>query len=119
MLALVTRPDKPRGRGRKVESSPLVDLARSRNVPVLQPPSARDAAFAAELDLPSWFGANLDALAECLGHLARTAEGEWELVVDGVAELGREDPRALAGLGGLLDDIARAHPRFHVTVIER
>ena len=44
------------------------------------------AAFAEALDFPAWFGGNLDALADCLGHLARTAEGEWELVVDGVAD---------------------------------
>ena len=49
VLTLVTRPDKPRGRGRRVEASPLVELARARGVPVVQPPSARDAAFAAEL----------------------------------------------------------------------
>ena len=33
------------------------------------------AAFAEALDFPAWFGGNLDALADCLGHLARTAEG--------------------------------------------
>jgi methionyl-tRNA formyltransferase len=49
VLTLVTRPDKPRGRGRRVEASPLVELARARGVPVVQPTSARDAAFAAEL----------------------------------------------------------------------
>ena len=33
------------------------------------------AAFAEALDFPAWFGGNLDALADCLGHLARTARG--------------------------------------------
>lgn len=46
---LVTRPERPRGRGRRVESSPLVDLARERGIPVLEPASARDEAFRAEL----------------------------------------------------------------------
>ena len=77
------------------------------------------AAFAEELDFPVWFGGNLDALADCLGHLARTAEGEWELVVDHVGELARDDPFAFAGLSGLLGEVAASHPRFHVTVVDR
>lgn len=36
-LALVTRPDRPRGRGRTVEASPLVELARAAGLEVLQP----------------------------------------------------------------------------------
>ncbi|MEO7423033.1 MAG: barstar family protein [Ornithinibacter sp.] len=76
-------------------------------------------AFAVALDFPAWFGGNLDALADCLHHLARHAEGEWELVVDEVAALGAEDPFALAALQGVLGEVALAHPRFHVTVVDR
>ena len=76
-------------------------------------------AFADALDFPAWFGANLDALSDCLHHLARHAEGESELVVDGLAALGEEDPFALAQLRGVLGEVALAHPRFHVTVVER
>ena len=76
-------------------------------------------AFAEALDFPAWFGGNLDALADCLRHLARTVDGDWELVVDGVAELAREDPFAFAGLSGLLGEVALSHPRFHITVVER
>lgn len=36
-LALLTRPDRPRGRGRSVEASPLVELARAHRLEVLQP----------------------------------------------------------------------------------
>jgi methionyl-tRNA formyltransferase len=39
-LAL-TRPDRPRGRGMKLEPSPVKALAQSRGVPVLQPPTLR------------------------------------------------------------------------------
>ena len=77
------------------------------------------AAFADVLDFPAWFGGNLDALADCLRHLARTVDGDWELVVDGVAELAREDPFAFAGLSGLLGEVALSNPRFHITVVER
>lgn len=44
-LSLVTRPDKPRGRGRGVQTSPLVELARGRGLEVLQPATTKDAAF--------------------------------------------------------------------------
>ncbi len=76
-------------------------------------------AFAAELDFPSWFGGNLDALADLLRHLASTSDEEWELVVDDLAALEREDPRASAGLRGLLGEVALRYPRFHVTTIDR
>lgn len=46
---LVTRPDRPRGRGRKVEASPLAEAAAAGGIPVLQPESTRDDAVQAEL----------------------------------------------------------------------
>lgn len=46
---LVTQPDKPKGRGMKVEVSPLVASAAARNVPVLQPATTKDPAFVAAL----------------------------------------------------------------------
>jgi methionyl-tRNA formyltransferase len=49
VLALVTPPDKPKGRGQRVELSPLAELARGRGIRVLQPASARDPAFVAAL----------------------------------------------------------------------
>jgi methionyl-tRNA formyltransferase len=49
LLALVTQPDRPRGRGRKIEPSALVELARARSLRVLQPESTRDPAFVSEL----------------------------------------------------------------------
>jgi hypothetical protein len=97
-------------------------VEEGREVHVVVAGPTKDAtlvAFAEALDFPAWFGGNLDALADCLGHLARTAPGESELVVDGVAELAREDPFAFAELSGLLGQVALAHPRFHVTVVDR
>ena len=49
VLALVTRPDKPSGRGLKIETSPLAALALKQGVPILQPPTTRDPAFATTL----------------------------------------------------------------------
>jgi len=48
-LALVTRPDKPSGRGRSVRTSPLVDAAREHGLPVLQPASTKTPEFLEEL----------------------------------------------------------------------
>lgn len=48
-VLLVTKPDKPRGRGLHVEASPLVELARARSIPVLQPERARGDEFLAQL----------------------------------------------------------------------
>lgn len=44
-LGLVTRPDKPRGRGREVVTSPLVVLARDKGLPVLQPATTKSVEF--------------------------------------------------------------------------
>lgn len=49
VAALVTKPDKPRGRGMQVAPSPLVELARAHSVPVLQPERARGPEFLAAL----------------------------------------------------------------------
>lgn len=46
---LVTQPDRPRGRGMKVELSPLVALARSRGIAVLQPETTRTPEFVSAL----------------------------------------------------------------------
>jgi methionyl-tRNA formyltransferase len=46
---VVTPPERPRGRGRRVEPSPVAALAREAGVPLLQPESVRDAAFLEEL----------------------------------------------------------------------
>ena len=49
LLALVTQPDRPKGRGMKVVASPLVELARARGLKLLQPEDTRDPAFASQL----------------------------------------------------------------------
>ncbi|CAB4917529.1 MAG: methionyl-tRNA formyltransferase [Actinobacteria bacterium] len=49
VVAVVTRPDAPRGRGRTVERSAVASLADERGIPVLSPASPRDPEFAARL----------------------------------------------------------------------
>ncbi len=49
VVAVVTQPDKPRGRGQEVSFSPVKELALARNLPVLQPLKIRGTNFAEEL----------------------------------------------------------------------
>jgi len=47
--AVVTAPDKQRGRGRKVSYTPVKDFALKNNIPVLQPEKLKDENFISEL----------------------------------------------------------------------
>lgn len=49
VVAVVTQPDRPRGRGQKMVASPVKTWAASHDIPVLQPTRVRDAAFVAEM----------------------------------------------------------------------
>jgi methionyl-tRNA formyltransferase len=49
VVAVVTQPDKPRGRGQEVSFSPVKELALARGLPVLQPLKIRGTNFAEEL----------------------------------------------------------------------
>ena len=49
VVAVVTQPDKPKGRDLKLTPSPVKILAEKLNLPVLQPPKARDEKFIGEL----------------------------------------------------------------------
>ena len=48
-VAVLTQPDRPAGRGKKLTASPVKRYALDQGIPVLQPESLRDAAAAAEL----------------------------------------------------------------------
>jgi len=45
ILAVVTQPDRPKGRGQKMTPPPVKSLALEHGIPVLQPARVRDAAF--------------------------------------------------------------------------
>jgi len=49
ITAVVTQPDKPKGRDLKLQASPVKILAEQRGLPVLQPLRARDEAFIGRL----------------------------------------------------------------------
>ena len=49
VVAVVTQPDRPKGRDLKLQPSPVKELAASRGLPVLQPERARDEAFLKQL----------------------------------------------------------------------
>jgi methionyl-tRNA formyltransferase len=49
VVAAVTQPDRPKGRALKLQPSPVKQAALRAGLPVLQPESARDAAFLEEL----------------------------------------------------------------------
>lgn len=49
IIAAVTQPDRPKGRGKKLVYSPVKELAISHKIPVLQPIRARDKDFIKEL----------------------------------------------------------------------
>ncbi len=89
VVAVVTQPDRPRGRGQKVTPNPVKALAVSRGIPVLQPAGLRD---------PQWLG-DIAALRADIGV---------------VAAYGRLLPQALLGLPrlGFINVHASLLPRW-------
>ena len=49
IAAVITAPDKPAGRGLKIQTSPVKDVAVKNNIPVLQPTNLKDPQFIEEL----------------------------------------------------------------------
>ncbi len=49
VVAVITAPDKPKGRGKKIGTSPVKDFAVDHNIPVLQPTNLKSEAFQQEL----------------------------------------------------------------------
>ena len=53
VIAVVTQPDKPKGRGKEIHMSPVKECALQHNIPVYQPVRARDEAFVEEMRGPA------------------------------------------------------------------
>jgi len=49
VVAVVTQPDQPKGRGLKLQPSPVKEIARRQDLPALQPERARDENFLRQL----------------------------------------------------------------------
>ncbi|MFD2245690.1 methionyl-tRNA formyltransferase [Pontibacter ruber] len=49
VVAVITAPDKPAGRGQKIQQSPVKEYAVSQHIPVLQPTNLKSEAFLEEL----------------------------------------------------------------------
>lgn len=49
VVAVITMPDKPAGRGMKMQASPVKNYALEQNIPVLQPEKLKDEAFLDDL----------------------------------------------------------------------
>ncbi len=49
VVAVVTAPDKPRGRGQQVSATPVKEFALRHSIPVLQPDALNDPRFAADI----------------------------------------------------------------------
>jgi methionyl-tRNA formyltransferase len=49
ILAVVTQPDRPKGRGRRLAAPPIKELALTHNIEVLQPEKASDKSFCAQI----------------------------------------------------------------------
>lgn len=59
VVAVITAPDKPQGRGQKLTASPVKESALKHNIPVLQPANLKAPAFIEELKS---YGANLQVV---------------------------------------------------------
>ena len=72
IVAVLTQPDRPAGRGMKLQPSPVKQLAQQHGLPVLQPPTLKDAAIQAEL---AAYGADVMVVAAYGLILPRAALG--------------------------------------------
>ena len=50
VVGVITQPDKPKGRGYELQPPPVKVYAKAQGIPVYQPTTLRDGAFATELE---------------------------------------------------------------------
>ncbi|WP_026462705.1 methionyl-tRNA formyltransferase [Adhaeribacter aquaticus] len=76
VVAVITAPDKPAGRGLKLSQSPVKEYAVSQNIPVLQPTNLKSEAFLEELKI---YKANLQIVVA----FRMLPEAVWNMPVIG------------------------------------
>lgn len=72
VIAAITAPDKPAGRGLKLQESPVKQYALAQNIPVLQPTNLKDAAFQENLK-------NLKADLQIIVAFRMLPEAVWSM----------------------------------------
>ncbi len=80
IVAVITAPDKPAGRGQKTSYSPVKDYAIAHQLPVLQPLKLRDPVFLEELKA---FQADLQVVVA----FRMLPEAVWDMPVNGTINL--------------------------------
>ena len=71
VVGVVTQPDRPKGRGRKLSPTPVKEAALSQGIPVVTPERLDDKNFIGFLqafEAPVTFGCDLFDAAACLGR---------------------------------------------------
>lgn len=95
------------------------DGARVRVVPAGVDKDESLARFGEALRFPDWYGANYDALFDCLLAAADEAAGPVHLVWDGTTPLRAEHPEVFDSILGVLSDVEVERPAFRATVVDR
>lgn len=80
VVAVITAPDKPQGRGQKIVFSPVKECALRYNIPVLQPTNLKSAAFLEELK-------NLQADLQVVVAFRMLPEAVWNMPPKGTFNL--------------------------------
>ena len=111
IAAVVTRPDRPRGRGRKPASSPVRRFAEARGYRVLTPERPRDGAF---IELVRGIDADVSAVV-AYGHILSRAL--LDAPRRGSLNLHASLLPALRGAAPINWSIARGHTVTGVTVM--
>jgi methionyl-tRNA formyltransferase len=80
VIAVVTAPDKPAGRGQKIHFSPVKEFALKNNIRILQPEKLKDPGFIAELE-------NLHANLQVVVAFRMLPEVVWQMPEFGTLNL--------------------------------
>ena len=76
VVGVITMPDKPAGRGHKIQYSPVKQYALEQNLPLLQPEKLKDEAFVQALR--EWIQTAQCIIVACANH-----EESWHRKSDG------------------------------------